>query len=141
MISRPQNGWVDITIGDWTDRASYLTDVELDFLDCLISVFENHSPACFSCDAEGWEYTIVVSENNIHIIEEKDSYEYYSYDFFDNNILFKDVAKNIYEDIYNNLDAWIVWEPTLDLNDMGTIDEYKEKIENKLDKLRKFLEE
>lgn len=140
MISRPENGWVDITIGDWTDRASYLTDVQIDFLDCLISVLENHTPSCFSCDAEGWEYTIVISENNIHIIEEKEDYEYYTYDFYDNNTGLKDIAKIIYEDINNNMDVWCTWEPCLDLNDMGTIEEYKEKIENKLSKLKNFLE-
>ena len=94
-----------------------------------------------SCDAEGWEYIIVIDINAIHIIESKDTYEHYAYDFMDNNTSLKDVAKELYNDIKDNLDAWSVWETCLDLNDMGDIEEYQKKITDKLEILEKMLKE
>lgn len=141
MLSRPENGWTDITIGEWTDRASYVSDVQIDLLDCFIKVFKDNNSHCVSCDAEGWEYIIVIDLNAIHIIESKDTYEYYSYDFMENNTTLKDVAKELYNDIKENLDAWSVWEPCLDLNDMGDIEEYQKKITDKLEILEKMLKE
>ena len=141
MISKPQNGWVDITIGDWTDRASYLTDVQNDFLDCITKVMTTHLPNCFYCDAEGWEYIIVISENAISIIREKDTFDYYTYEFYENNVLLKDVAKTIVNDIESNLNEWRTWEPCLDLNDMGDIENYKNIMLEKLNKLKGILKD
>ena len=139
ILSKPEHGWTDITIGKWTDRASYLTDVHLDFLKCLIRFFETNSPSCFQCDAEGWNYTIVISDNYVHTIEEKDEIEFYSFDFYEENITIKDFARMVYNDILTYIDDWSCWDPCTDLNDMGDIENSKKEIQEKLEKLKKYI--
>ena len=75
MFSVPKHGWVEISIGNWSDRSSYLTDPHLDILDAFITLYSTYNPGAVYCDAEGWEYIIVISFNDIFII------------FFDNSNL------------------------------------------------------
>lgn len=104
MLSVPMHGWVDITIGDWSDRASYLTDLPCDLLDALITKLQNWIPTCISCDAEGWEYIIVFDSHNIHIIESKDDFSLIS---IEKSI--REVAEEVYNDISEHVYEWSLW--------------------------------
>lgn len=41
MLSKPQFGWTDITIGDWTGKLSYINDVPVVLLNAFYNVFSN----------------------------------------------------------------------------------------------------
>ena len=105
MFSIPKHGWVDISIGDWSDRSSYLTDPHLDMLDAFITLYGSYNPGAVYCDAEGWEYMIVLDHYAVHIIESKDSYKLYT---IEKNI--EDLAKECYYDILNNINEWSKWD-------------------------------
>ena len=75
MLSKPKYGWADITIGDWSDRCSYLTDVPFQLLEAMCRSCKNHEPVAAKFDAEGWEYTIIFDWLETHIIIEKDGFE------------------------------------------------------------------
>lgn len=105
MLSIPKHGWVNITIGSWTDRASYLSDVHYDLLDAITAKLKNWRPTCVNMDAEGWEYIIVFDRFNTHIIEYKDDMEYYSFE-----IPVSTLANELYTDISEHLYEWSLWD-------------------------------
>ena len=81
MLENPKHGWVKIHLGDFCDRASYLTDVPHDLLDKFNNMFEKHgSPVAVGFDAEGWEYIIVFDWYTTYIIESKDTEKLYVFD-------------------------------------------------------------
>lgn len=106
MLSKPKHGWCDITIGDFTDRASYLTPVHLDILKSLCNLCQTHKPQTVFVDAEGWEYYIVFDCYSTFVIlckEEKP-------EVFEFDIYYKKLAKEVINDIRDNLDDWADWE-------------------------------
>lgn len=105
MLSTPEYGWCDITIGDWSDRVSYLTNFPIDLLDGILNILKSGKPSVVYCDAEGWEYMIVLDHYAVHIIESKDSYKLYT---IEKNI--EDLAKECYYDILNNINEWSKWD-------------------------------
>ena len=104
MLSKPKYGWSTITIGDWNDRCSYLTDVPFQLLEAMYRSCKNHEPAAAKLDAEGWEYTIVFDWHETHIIIEKDDYELKTI-----KINRDDLAKELIEDIRTNINDWASW--------------------------------
>lgn len=133
MLSIPKHGWVDISIGDWSNRASYLTDLPHDLMDALIAKLQNWVPTCVKCDAEGWEYIIVFDSHEIHIIESKDEYELSS---FEKSIY--EVAEEVYEDILKNLYEWSLWDFNIENEDERVNNE--RKLKEKLNLLRDTLD-
>ena len=106
MLSVPQYGWVEISLGDWKDRASYLTNIPHDLLDSFINVLGHPGcPAAVSCDAEGWEYILVFDWYTSYIIESKDEEKLY---VIDKKLI--DLAEELYSDISNNIVAWSTWD-------------------------------
>ncbi len=127
MLSVPKHGWVNISIGDWSDRASYLTEVHLDILDALINLFGNRKVSSVYCDAEGWEYIIVFDFYNIYIIEDKEENpKLYHFD-----MSAKGLAEEVYKDISEHLYDWSLW--SYDVEDeekrIKCENEIKEKLE------------
>lgn len=47
MLSKPQFGWTDITIGDWTGKLSYIDDVPIILLNAFYNVFSNQNPKLY----------------------------------------------------------------------------------------------
>lgn len=105
MFSKPHCGWVTVTLGEFTDRASYLTDVPVDCLDALIFGVEHYRPAAVKFDAEGWEYTITFTTYQTYIVRIKESPELY---IIDKDII--DVAKEVILDIERDFEAWMDWD-------------------------------
>jgi hypothetical protein len=68
MIGKPQFGWSHITIGEWSDRISYLDDVPFELLRTLIRGCKEHRPQCLKFDAEGYEYILVFEWHNVFVI-------------------------------------------------------------------------
>lgn len=133
MLSIPKHGWVNLSIGDWEDRASYLTDVPNDLLDALIEKLNNWKPVCVSFDAEGWEYILVIDSFTVHVIESEDEHKLYSFD-----ISAKELAEEVYKDISENLNAWSWWDYATDTEEQRLKEE--ENLKKKLKALRKALD-
>lgn len=134
MFSIPKNGWVNLTIENWTDRASYLTDVPQDVLEACISFMKNPSrPACISFDAEGWEYILIIGHYNTYVIEDKDEERLYCFEKSST-----DLIEEIYTDINNNLYDWSMWSFNSDIEERRKEDE--EEIRTLLKELRNLLD-
>lgn len=106
-LDKPAHGWVDIHVGEFVDRASYLTDVLMDILQSLIFSYEHHLPAAIKFDAEGWEWMLVIDNYDVHIISNNcdEGFTYYNYEISKSEFT-KEVIKNILEYI----DDWSNWD-------------------------------
>ena len=130
MLSVPQYGWVDISIEDWKDRASYLTDVPHDLLDKFNNMFEKHgSPVAVGFDAEGWEYIIVFDWYTTYIIESKDTEKLYVFDK-----CFIEFAEEVYDDISSHIVEWSNWDYNVESEEIRLNEE--KVLKEKLNKLR-----
>ena len=105
MLSRPIVGWSKITIGNWSDRCSYIDDVPFMLLEAMEESCRINKPVSVSIDAEGWDYIIVFDQFTTHIISEiTDDYTYYSVD-----IDRDELAKELVSDIRRDIDGWCEW--------------------------------
>lgn len=75
MLKEPKHGWSQITIGNWSDRCSYLDDVPFLLLEGMEGVCRTGNPVVAKFDAEGWEYLIVfdVYEDAVYGLHTKDA--------------------------------------------------------------------
>lgn len=108
MLEKPYAGWTNIKIKNWSDRASYLTNIHLDFLNSLINSYKNYTVASVKYDAEGWEGIIVIDDYSTYIIkyEDKSDKPY----VLEIEIGKDDVSKELIKDIENNLEEWCAWD-------------------------------
>lgn len=105
MLTKPDCGWTTVTLGDFTDRASYLTNVPDDLLHALIYGIETYSPTSVQFDAEGWDYTITFRPLETYIVRIKEEPELFVIDMG-----IYEVAREVLEDIEGDLDAWVKWD-------------------------------
>lgn len=133
MLSRPESGWCDITVGDFCSRASYLTNVPMDILKAL----NGTGTPCVCFDAEGWEFFVIFSWQETLVIGygepfgQSDGYCVKSFD-----ITKKEIAKQVYNDISGNIDAWAKWEPRAQFDDEAYLTHIA--LENELAKLNSY---
>lgn len=133
MLSVPKNGWTKIMLDGWCGNASYLTDVPNDVLDSFINLLKNRKISSFYCDAEGWEYIIVLDFNIVYLIEEKDETKLYSF-----NKKIVDLAEEVYSDISQHLNDWVVWN--YDIEDEDSEIEERLNLSKKLKELRRLID-
>lgn len=105
MLSKPEYGWTTVSLGERADRASYLTDVPMDILDGFINNKENDFYLSF--DAEGWEFEIVVRNNNANMIKYKDTDDITV--FAAVPITKEELALEVANDIEKDIEAWTIW--------------------------------
>ena len=134
MFSVPKHGWVNISIGDWSDRSSYLTDPHLDILDAFITLYSSYNPGAVYCDAEGWEYIIVISFNDIFVIEQKDEDKLLTLD-----VRTRELMEEVIKDIETNIYEWSCWSLNVHSDEDRVIEE--NKIKDKISKLREVVSE
>lgn len=142
MLINPKHGWVTICIDNWSDRASYLTDVPLDCLDAMIYALTNKCDFIVSFDAEGWTYKIISDCYRTFIIEEQNKPKLITIENVDINML----AKELYNDISKDLDEWSNWSCSLDVDEDGKIlskeiENYKQSLVDKLYQLKILLKD
>lgn len=131
MLVNPHAGWVTITLGDFIDRASYLTNVPEDCLDALAYGIENRKPVAVWFDAEGWEYTITFTYDETYIVRQDDEAKHELF-VIDKSI--EQIAKEVISDIERDYDAWLKW-------DLDLYMESKVEIPEKLKKLKSLVKE
>lgn len=140
MLINPHAGWVNIKIGEFEDRASYLTDVPIDILDALLESYKDRKVVAIEFDAEGWEYIIIINAYETHIIDYpyRTDEEYLSSED-DNRVLTtveigRDaIAKEFISDIEHDYDKWIHW---MYYDDEDSIAKRKEDLDTKLAELK-----
>ena len=108
MLRKPDAGWSQITICNWSDRCSYLTDVPCDLLNAIWFCVKWNEPQSVKCDAEGWEYIIVFDLCKTFIIEYNENGD--GYRLIDCEIDIEMLAKELVSDIENEIDSWVYWD-------------------------------
>ena len=105
MFSKPKHGWTNLKLGDFSQRASYLTDIPNDCLDAFIYAIQNKVPVAISFDAEGWDFHLVSSYYQTYIILDKEDVKTFVIDKD-----FKEIAKVLINNIESYFDEWVNWE-------------------------------
>lgn len=105
MLDKPKYGWSHITIGEWSDRCSYLDDVPYMLLEALEESCRTSKPVAVEFDAEGWNYIIIFNSFETHIISDKDD----TYTHTCIEVDHRDLAHELIADIMENLDDWARW--------------------------------
>ena len=142
MLENPSCGWVKIHLGDFCDRASYLTDVIYDILEALIHVLNRKGSASVYFDAAGWEWYIVFTRYETFIID----YPYRTDEEYMNSVDDKpeltvidmhieDIAKEVIKDFEKGYDEWIHWLPE------DESEERTKELNKMIDKLKKLIGE
>lgn len=104
MLSKPEYGWSNITIRDWSDRCSYIDDIPVMLLDAIYQQLCNNTIQAVGFDAEGYEYIIIFDKFYTHIITYKDNITYKTIE-----IDIETIAKELVDDIQADLELWISW--------------------------------
>lgn len=133
MFTKPQYGWVNIEIEEFSERASYLTDIPNDCLDAFIFAREKGVPAVMYFDAEGYDYHLIASYFGTYIIIEKDEIKTYHFDK-----TFADLAKELINDIEQNIDEWANWQSDNQYNSRE-LKRNKRILEQKVGRLKQLL--
>lgn len=135
MLSKPKYGWTDITLGDFTGRGSYLTDIPIDLLNAFINALRDFIPASVFFNEEGSEFTLVSHYDGTYIIvEREDKPELISVD-----IRFIELIKEVINDIESDIKGWADWMCYCDL----TVEELAERenlLKIKIEELKNLLE-
>lgn len=115
MLKKPDAGWSEITIGDWTDRCSYLDDVPIMLLGAVKFILQKRRPRVLRFDAEGWVYYIMLDFYNVSIISKYSSifgdtaHGDMTYKHRDFDIHITTLADELVSDIRENIDEWAAW--------------------------------
>lgn len=106
MLKYDGAGWGHISIGDWSERCSYLDDVPYALLDAIEETARTGHKTVREFDAEGYEYTIVFGTVETYIISDKDD-GVYSLVVIETSIY--ELAKELIDDICSDIDTWARW--------------------------------
>lgn len=104
MLSRPEDGWSEISIGNWSDRCSYLTDVAVDLLEAVLRAYQTGSVQAVEIEAEGYVYIIVFGSWEIYVITVGESNALTTID-----ATIDDVAEQLVRDVKKNLADWVTF--------------------------------
>ena len=105
MLTKPQYGWTYLIFPNFSERASYLTDVPNDCLDAFIYALQTNNPAVIFFDAEGFDFHLVSSYYESYVIIDSDNTKIYT---FEKNI--KELAEELVNDIQRDFNDWLNWE-------------------------------
>lgn len=108
MFTKPEHGWTRLQLGDYTDRASYLTDVPNDCFEAFIEFFKTYKPQAIEFEAEGWTRYLVLNECyttattlNLDDLGIAETYIHY--------INIEDLAEEFINDVESNYNEWQNW--------------------------------
>ena len=107
MLTKPIHGWTILQLGNFSERASYLTDIPNDCLDAFIHALQTNNSAIVYFDAEGFDYHLISSFYRSYIIRDKENNK------VDIHVIEKDIlelAKELVNDIQRDFDKWLNWE-------------------------------
>lgn len=126
-----EHGWCTVTLGDFSSRASDLTDVPFDCINAAIHAIKSNMPFCVRFDAEGWDFYVMSDVCNAYVVVEKDDTIFYKC----GSVVGKDdIALQIYKDVSSDFDNWVKF-----LIEDGT--DLKNKLQYSLNALKKCLDD
>lgn len=136
MLEFPKYGWTTVSIENFREPASYLTDVPMDCINAMIYALENNTDFCVNFDAEGYSYKIIADWYNTFIIMTKNEPELITIKNKNRDIL----AKELIKDIENNLKDWCTFSCIIDEENEESKNEYREYKKNLIEKIEKLKE-
>lgn len=104
MLAKPLHGWTNVSIGDFKERASYLTDIPNDCLDAFIYAVNKNLPVVVYFDAEGYDYLLVACCFESYIVTTKEKLEVLQFD-----VGLIGLANELINDIKKHIDEWSNW--------------------------------
>lgn len=113
MLSKPDAGWTDFSLdNEHSYSLSYLTDVGIEWLDQAIHGLTTMEPFAVHAFCEPDRVVCTVSYWNTYIVFESDGIpEKNAYrEMYGVGLSMIDFCKLLYEDIFNNIDAWVKWD-------------------------------
>lgn len=105
MFTKPKNGWTSLKLGNFEDRASYMTDVPNDCLDAFIQALEYYDPCTIYFDAEGWDYFLIIHHSQSYIVHCKNE----TPEVFVIDLTNEQLAQKLIDNIELYLDEWAGW--------------------------------
>lgn len=144
MLQKPSAGWTEVQIGNYKDRASYLTDIPNDCLDAAIGMLKNKKEFRVLFDAEGWEYIVCASDLNKPVWIETDNINDEEADGADLIVVPTDISpidlfREIANDIEMDITGWITWMYYSEIEDEARLNREKEKLLNKIKELKQLI--
>lgn len=135
MLSEPKYGWTQVEIGDFSQPASYLTDVPMDFLEGFINYLKTGKETEIKIDGEGAGcFSIALSESCIRISDDSGEIKHTV------NVCPEQLAKELVSDIEQHLDLWAVWPPECD-GEFMTEEEISEYIKDRKETISSSVKE
>ena len=138
LLGKPNNGWVEIRIGDFKCEASYLSNIPFDTLNSAIASLENNIPFNLNIELEKegeafitsfYKYTYVIHEDG-----EINNAKLYRY-----NINFKDIILQFVSEIKKNANKWSVWDGNKIWDNKKEIEKSKIELLEKINKVENLL--
>lgn len=109
MLTKPEYGWTNFEIEDYTYGLGYLTDVALDWLDEAIHGLTEIAPFTVRGFCEPGRMLCTVSYWDCYILMEDEDGRG-MYDFHAVKMSMIDFCKQLHQDISKDIDAWVRWD-------------------------------
>lgn len=112
MLSKPEYGWTNFSLGKLNYSLSYINEIPIDWLKAAIFGLKNYVPFTVEGFCEPGHFICTVNDKNCYIIFENDenislNKSNVSWDIL--NISKVEFCQLLYDDIAKNIDAWTDW--------------------------------
>lgn len=101
LLLRPESGWSALNLCGREWPLSYVDNVPWMFLHAVREYLEERI-ASVEFDCEGWEFILIITPYELHIIEKKDTASLHNVEMAGDEF-----CRKILEDFLNEIDAWI----------------------------------
>lgn len=105
MLSKPQHGWTEITIGDFTGHGSYIQDLPVMFLEAFLRALHWGTETEITINEEGSSFTV----RSLHTTEIAVHREREESFFFDTGV--RELAQSLLFDLEHDRPEWLKWPP------------------------------
>jgi hypothetical protein len=145
MLSKPEHGWTEFSLGKTIYSLSYLTDIPTNWLDEAIHGLQNLTPFSVHGCCEPGRMICTVSYWNCHILFEDNGRDVLSKEdtrWEIAHISMLQFCRALHKDISENIEQWCVWLPGSadSTRNRKTSDAAKCNLQTKLAQLRKLIE-
>lgn len=148
MLSKPNAGWTDITIGDiMIGTASYIEDIPVNVLNAFIEYFNEDNCLNFSIefDAEGYFFGLVEFNGELFVINNQTGEKIPNMTKVSTDALRKILGKlavEVIQNIQENMMSWVLWDfDDLEYKNDKKVEERKNLLNKKCDLLASQLRE
>ena len=131
MLSKPQHGWTEFSLGETCYSMSYLTNIPFDWLDRAIfgletllpfEIYGRCEPGRMVCTVDFWECRIIFEDDKHRKVDS-------SLEIVPVNML--NFCQKLHKDISNHIDDWQKWSSSYLV--------MKEDLQSRLDRLEKLI--